>query len=215
MVSTTELLRYIIGELSERRLDVTKTALVKLLYLADVEAVRHRRPRISTLNWISYRYGPYAFEIQDALREVAGKDIDELARISALGRAYSLYRGPAREETPGVGPEERGIINKVLERWAGEELNRILNYVYFETEPMLDAEWEKPLNFDLIRPWEIPVSLADYLASRVDRPQAERLAQLKKEFLAKARTGEADLVEPSAKPRYDEIFVQGLKATIE
>lgn len=63
---------------------------MKLLFLSDVEALRRWFPRLSSLQWILYKYGPYAFEIEDVLRQIAGRDIDELAGISALGRAYRV-----------------------------------------------------------------------------------------------------------------------------
>jgi hypothetical protein len=215
MASTTDLLKYVIAELSERGFDVTKTALVKLLYLADVEAVRRGRPRVSSLQWICFKYGPYAFEIEDTLRQISGKDIDELAGLSTLGRAYRVYRSPDHEETPRVSPEERAIINVVLDRWGGEDLNKILNYVYFETEPMLEAKWRQPLNFDSVRPRKHPVSLADYLAQRADPADVQRLSELKREFWARARARDRELVEPIPSPRYDDVFLAGIRATDE
>ncbi len=215
MVPTNELLKYVIAELSERGYDTTKTALVKFLYLADVEALRMGEPRISNLKWVYYKYGPYAFEIEEALRQVAGRDIDELAKLSTLGRPYYLYRSGGHQEEPRIPPEQRGIVNSVLDRWGAESLDRILNYVYFETEPMQDAQWGQPLNLDLVQRRERPMNLADFLASRVTPQDAEQLAQLKREFWSKALARQKEHVEPSPRPRYDDVLLTGLKATDE
>lgn len=211
MAPTGDLIKYMLVELYDRSFEVTKTALVKLLYLADVEAVRQGSPRVSEIEWISYKYGPYAFGIDDALKRLSGREIDELTGVSALGKTYYLYRLKDYEELPGVGPEQRAIVNRVLDRWGGESLENILNYVYFETEPMLEAEWAEPLDFATIRKREPSISLAEYLARRLSAAETERLVQLKQAFRAKARASKASSIEPLPRPRYDEVFLEGMR----
>jgi len=214
MTSTRELIKYLVGELSERGFDVTKTALVKFLYLADIEALRRGLPRISDLEWIFYKYGPYAFEIDEALRDLTGTDIDELTGISS-GRAFFVYRRSPYEEPAQIPVEAKAILSSVLDRWGGESLNKILNYVYFETEPMQEAEWRKPLNLDTVHRGEKVVSLSDFLMGKVGSEKAERLRSLRQEFWTKAHAENRNFVRPSPDPRYDEVFFEGLRATDE
>jgi hypothetical protein len=214
MVPTTELITYIVSELRERGLNVTKTALVKFLYLADVESVRMGMPRITSLSWVLYRYGPYAFEIDDAISHIEGQGIDELTGISALGRFYKGYR-PSGTEAPQIPPEDRGILLRVLDRWGGESLDAILDYVYFETEPMREAEWMKLLDFGSVKQRYAPVRLPEWLARKASREDAERLAGLKRALWEKVRKRSMIAVEASPPPRFDSVYLEGMKASDE
>ena len=211
MADTADILKYIVGELSERGFDTTKTALVKLLYLADVEAVRRGFERLSPVRWIYYKYGPYAFEVEETLRKIVGREVDETVRLSSLGKAYYLYRTLRYEIESRLSPEERAIVNQVLDRWGGESLARILNYVYFDTEPMAEAEWGEPLNLNVVERRTERVSLRHYLAARMDPEEVRRLADLKERFWTKAGAGRRDLVRPQPEPRYDETFLDGIE----
>ncbi len=42
------------------------------------------------------------------------------------------------------------LIEKVLARWAIEDLNKLLSYAYFDTEPMQNAKLRQPLEFSTI-----------------------------------------------------------------
>ncbi len=215
MVSTKELIRYVVGELSDRRFNVTKTGLVKLLYLVDVESLRLGLPRVSEVKWVFYNYGPYAHEIDEALRSLSGTEVDETSGISSLGRSFYGYRARPVEELSRIPLEARGVIKDVLDKWGGEDLNKLLNYVYFETEPMLNADWGKPLDLDLVQPRQEQGALADYLARKVSREEAEQLARLKREFWARAADRRKRLTKPALAPRYDDVFREGLRVTEE
>jgi hypothetical protein len=210
VAATTDLLTYIVSELSERGFDVTKTALVKLLYLADLEALRLGVGRLSSVRWIFFKYGPYSFEIEDALRQISGREIDEMAGISSLGKVYYRYRSSGHDVEWKLTPEERGIVNRVIDRWGGESLARILSYVYFETEPMAEADWGRPLSFNSVERRADRISFRDYLASRMDPQEVRRLAELKERFWAKESEPKKDLVRPEPEPRYDETFLEGI-----
>ncbi len=213
MATTAEIVQYMINELAERGVRPLKTALVKFVYLADVEAIREGLPRLTNVEWIFYKYGPYSAELDNAIRQIAGRSIDELSGVSAAGKPYLTYHGPGHAEEFKLSPQQRGIINIVLNRWAGETLPSILNYAYFETEPMQDAKWGQPLDFGFIHRREVVQTLADYLSGRVDAGKIAQLSRLKKEFWARARSEETRLVEPSPRPRYDEVLAQGLRVT--
>lgn len=206
MASTEALIGYILSQLDEMGVSVVKTALVKLLYLCDVEGLRMGLGRVSHVNWSFYKYGPYASEIDAELRRMVGSDLDEHAGVSARGRSYTRYKvhDPARWESE-LKPWEKGVVRRVLERWAGESLEKLLNYVYFETEPMLDAEWNKPLRMGLVRAREETrtVSIPDDAAAAI-LEAAERLK-------AKRREEERMRTAPDPPPRYDDLYYEALE----
>lgn len=211
MATTAEIVQYVINELTERRIRPLKTALVKFVYLADVEAVREGLPRLTIVKWIFYKYGPYSVELDSAIKQIAGRSVDELSGVSAAGKSFLVYQGPGHGEEFNLAPQQRGIINIVLDRWGGETLSSILNYVYFETEPMQDAAWGQPLDFGLVHPRGEVQTLADYLSGRIDPGKAEQLNRLKREFWTRVRSDETRLVEPLPRPRHDEVLAQGLR----
>lgn len=214
MAETADLLKYLITESDDRNLQLVKTALVKLLYLTDVEAIRRGLPRLSNVHWIYYKYGPYAFEIEDALSQFVGFQIDEMERVSAAGRKYRTYR--VQEETPSrLSPEEKSLLNSVIDRWAGESLEKLLNYVYFETEPMLTAEWGKALDFTVVAKREPHVDLKEYIIRQGGREAVERLRDLKGRFWQSREATQPRRVRPTPSPRYDEIFRHAMKAMDE
>lgn len=211
MADTAELLKYLIAETEDRGLSLVKTALVKLLYLADVEAVRRGLPRLSSVHWISYKYGPYAFEIEDALRQIIGTEIDETERISAAGRKYKTYRVEELSQSK-LSPEDKALLNLAIDRWAGESLAQLLNYVYFETEPMLAAsEWMQALDFSVIPRREEYIDLRELIVRKGGKEVIERLRRLKQQFWQEQETGRSRRVKPNPPPRYDEVFRQALK----
>ncbi|HLJ59084.1 MAG TPA: hypothetical protein VKZ50_05070 [bacterium] len=212
MATTEQIAEYVVNELTERGVRPVKTALVKFIYLSDVESVRAGLPRITNVEWIFYKYGPYSFELDHAISRIAGQSIDELSGVSATGKTFFTYHGPGHGAEYSLAPQQRGIIKDVLDRWAGESLASILNYVYFETEPMLDAVWERPLDFGLIHPRVQVTSLANLLLGRIDPRRIEELTRLKQEFWSQIRSDQQKLVEPSPEPRYDDVLAQGLRA---
>jgi hypothetical protein len=215
MAHTVDLLRYIIGFASERGTPPVKTSLVKLLYLADVEAVRRGRPRLSDVNWIYYKFGPYAFELEQAIRDLLGQDVDELEGVSAAGRSYHKYQAEMLDDSTSLSPEAKAVLNIVLERWAGESLEKLLNYAYFETEPMLVAKWKEPLDFSMIQPKVPPISLTELVGRGGGREAIGRLQRLREAFWASQKGDRQKLVRPRPAPRYDETFAQGILSSDE
>ena len=75
--------------------------------------------------------------------------------------------------------DQRTILD-IIERWALEDLNLLLNHVYFRTDPMIDAVPGEPLDFTRI-PSEQPtrhIDAEDVVISAEDREHfRQRLAE--------------------------------------
>lgn len=130
------LIAYIVARSRERQITLNRTKLVKLLYLIDVERVRTRRQRLTGLEWVFFHYGPYAFDLIDTLEAMEGSEL-----AAQQWRGTVLYRGapdaPAGEDWI-VGT--RSTVDNVINRFAALDLNELLDYVYFRTGPMADAQ---------------------------------------------------------------------------
>jgi hypothetical protein len=130
------MIAYIVARAREQQITLNRTKLVKLLYLIDVECVRARRETVTGLDWVFYHYGPYAFELIDTLEAMEGS-----ALIAQKWHDTVLYRsapdGPDGEDwLTGT----RRTVDTVISRYASLDLNELLDYVYFHTGPMADAQ---------------------------------------------------------------------------
>ena len=127
------------------------TRLVKLLYLVEYEYYRRYQQRLSDLSWIFYKYGPYSFEIEAHLQSLHLDLTEEDIQLSG-GRAFRRLSGVSVD----VGLNDIGgnrvriVVDAVVQTWAVEQLNSLLSYVYFETEPMRNPTLGERLDFALI-----------------------------------------------------------------
>ena len=81
---------YIVNKLPS---NITRTKLVKLLYLIDLDYAKDKGRRLTGLTYYSYYYGPYSEEIVAGINELKGYEIDEYSSISSDGKEYHRQRG--------------------------------------------------------------------------------------------------------------------------
>jgi len=140
------LIRYIVSEVQDAQFEIYRTRLVKLLYLCDVNYFQSRRGLLTNLKWVRYKFGPYAFE----LTEITGRmglalGEEETDFSSGHGIRYEVYELSNIDTWLDI--HQKQIVDNVIKRWGGEDLNVLLDYVYCETAPMLHAQFLKPLDF--------------------------------------------------------------------
>jgi hypothetical protein len=141
------LIAYIVARAKDRGVTLNRTKLVKLLYLIDVERVRGHREPLTGLDWVFYHYGPYAFELIDTLEEMEGSDLTAERWNDSV-----LYRGaPEAPDGEDWTPAVRSMVDAVIDRYAPLDLHELLDYVYFRTGPMMDAERGQHLDLHLAR----------------------------------------------------------------
>ena len=166
------LIKYIVSEVQDDGYEILRTRLVKLLYLCDVSYYQSRKETLTGLNWIRYKYGPFAFELSDITRKM-GLDLreEELDFSTSRGVKYEVYDVPDPQSWLEIG--QKNVIDKVIERWGGEDLNTLLDFVYCDTEPMIGAEFQQPLDFHKIKS-----GLRYATGDKLDLP-AESIAMIK------------------------------------
>ena len=181
-----------------------KTKLVKLLYLIDVENYRRRRNILSGLEWRFYHYGPYAFEIADALESLS-LDIPQESFKTEQGHKAIVFR-PNRNLHSMLGKRVRSselsLVNGIINEWGDVELNPLLNHVYFYTEPMKNAKRGEVLDFSTIQRRKTLGKVPD-----VQLPSG-RLNEYRARFKeVKAKRSQRTL-HPT--PRFDKVYMDGL-----
>lgn len=148
------IIKQIIISAKEQEINVSaKTRLIKLLYLIEIEYYKHYQKRLTDLKWQFYHYGPYASEIESILDS---PDIEEIPFVLKGGKSGSQYDFTENEIKAYVSSEIKRLIDYIVKDWGETDLNKLLDYVYFETEPMKDAKRGDLLDFTKIKPWKPP-----------------------------------------------------------
>jgi hypothetical protein len=131
------------------------TRLVKLLYLADIEwRKRHGGEPLANLTWKFLHFGPYALELAEPL---GGPDT-EIKELEGGKEARRFAFSDDELKDPQVPEELVSVIASLVKRWGDADLNMLLDYVYFETEPMDNAVRGEPLDFTQLAPIPSPVT---------------------------------------------------------
>ncbi len=114
----------------------SRIKLVKLLYLADVEAKEKLGRTITGLKYIYHFYGAYAPEIIEKALEMDGEEIREV--YNPIFDRYEYY--PVKEEIKvNLGPDEIEVLDEVIRKYGRLNTGEIKEVAY-NTKPMLNAE---------------------------------------------------------------------------
>jgi uncharacterized phage-associated protein len=149
MTDAQSLVKLLLRLAQRESIPIGKTKLVKLLYLMEVEYYRAHRERLTSLRWSFLYYGPYTSELESLLDS---PDIEVIPERLRDGRIRETVTVSEPAPSYGITPELEQLAEFVMERWGGLGLEGLLDYVYFETEPMLDAERGQELDFTRIEP---------------------------------------------------------------
>lgn len=147
-----KVIMYFLKRAEEEHFPIGKVRITKLLYLLDLEYYRDNDRTFTGLNWIFYKYGPYTAEIDYVLSHVGIKLEEE-----AFTSKKSIKRLMVSESVASyfVDPLLENYLHRIWTAWGMESLPRLLDFVYFETEPMLDAKRGEQLDFSKVIKKEI------------------------------------------------------------
>jgi hypothetical protein len=175
------LIAYIVARSRDRDITLTMTKLVKLLYLIDVERVRGRRNVLTGYEWVFFHYGPYAFELINTLDKMAGSELMvEEWHDSKLFRA-----APGAPDGDDWNAGTKSLVDRIVDDFAGLELNELLDWVYFHTGPMLTAVRGQPLDMSGARDYTPPRRHAPLVAPTPPIDLTERLARWRQDHAAR------------------------------
>jgi hypothetical protein len=152
-VQPIDLVLAVLGEAANAGVSLSKTKLLKLLYLIDLEVYRATGRIATRWSWKFLHFGPWTAEYDRALEALSAD-----ARIAIVvipgdrDRETNLIRTNERERDVFALDESaiRIAARHVITRWLSRELPEILDYVYFETEPMHAAERGATLSFEAV-----------------------------------------------------------------
>ena len=186
MILAERLILYVIQKIRDEEAFVSRTKLLKVIYLIDVEYFRRHRKTLTGWDWVFHYYGPYVHTFPQVLDKLSLSDLSETEELIEGGRRIYGYEVDEDQDIDDlVSFADRVMIDDIIRRWSLEDLNLLLNHVYFETEPMIDAARGQPLDFNKIpRPTPHPYIDTSKLAipkETLDRLRAQ-LEQARKKY---------------------------------
>jgi len=173
------LIAYVVARSRERDVTLNQTKLVKLLYLVDVGRAAARRQPLTQLEWRFFHYGPYALELPETLEAMEGHEVivrryhDATLYVSAPG-------APSGDDWP---EPTRSLVDNIVSEWAGTDLPELLDHVYFETGPMVDAQRGELLDLTKSEPRGRHVRLAPGEPDHTELDRLRTLAADRQEWL--------------------------------
>lgn len=148
-----QMVKYIVWVASKNDTLLTWVRIVKFLYLADLYHARVSQGKtLSEWPWAFVHFGPYCGPAYEA--------VDQAANIGLINKkSYeSHFEGREKydlfscylDDEPKIGGTLHYYVvselNSAIKKW-GDDTGRLLDYVYFETEPMRDARPNQRLDF--------------------------------------------------------------------
>jgi len=185
---------------------VTKTKLLKLIYLFDVEYYRANRRTFTGFTWKFFHLGPWAREFDPVLDELvgAGTLLESQSTRPEYDTKFLKTESPQDFSPLFSNFHDESALRTVLNTWAESSTGEILDYVYFRTEPMEHGIRNEPLDFSVI-----PEERPEKYVRPASGASVKQIAKMKEEFAA--RLGALQSSRPPkpfdfTPPSYDEEF---------
>ncbi|OKH53366.1 hypothetical protein NIES2101_10945 [Calothrix sp. HK-06] len=118
--------------------NITKTQLIKFLYLADLYSVKWTGNQLTELDWYYYSFGPWHEDIDTALNKMNGKEVSIEREVNATLIRLGIQASNVDDLQLPVSLKL--VLDNIRREWAGsEKLPQLLDYVY-NTAPMLEVK---------------------------------------------------------------------------
>lgn len=204
-----DLIVSICTRVKEREGYLNKTKLIKYLYLIDIEYYKENKELLTGFNWIFHNFGPWANEYEEIFKEMEKSPI---FTIKEGGRPDLDTKFISCSEKLNVEDLNTNVdckIKRIIDKWADETIGPMLNYVYFKTEPMVNAERYKELDFNNINTLE-PRKEFKLTSGTLTKKE---LIKLKEKINANLK--KIGITFPSKprymEPKYDDVYQQGME----
>ncbi len=191
---------------------LNKTKLLKLMYLADIEHFRKNGKTLTGFEWIFFLYGPWSAEYDFLLAELERRDFINIEQWNEADTAGASMAVLERRELDNVVPatDEFYLILHQVDTWVERSLPEMLDYIYFETEPMQGAQSLQPLDFGKID--RIPPTLYRRSKSGIEISTVRRLRAGFANLRSRSERSNAEALSRFAKPVYDEVYIEAIEA---
>jgi hypothetical protein len=150
--SLTELVIAVVSYVTEHGGYITKTKLLKLLYLFDVEYYRAHGKIFTNFQWKYFHLGPWTREFDPLLDSLiaSGSLAEQLFERTDFDAKFLRSSESGNLRKPFDNYKDEGILKTVLDLWGSSSTGEILDYVYFRTEPMEHGVRNESLDFSRV-----------------------------------------------------------------
>jgi hypothetical protein len=144
-----QLIPAIVSYVNEHGSYVSKTKLLKLLYLFDIEWYRDHGETFTGFEWLFFHLGPWSREYNALLEQLTANLAVNVRRTADAGFDTEFFSTPEPVDFSRLFESyaDEKAFRIAVSTWGQKSTAEILDYVYFWTEPMKDAERYKPLSF--------------------------------------------------------------------
>jgi hypothetical protein len=198
-----QLIPAIVSYVNEQKGYVTKTKLLKLLYLFDVEFFRTNRRTFTGFEWKFFHLGPWTSEYEPIVNGLVANGVllEQLSSRSEYDTKF--FRSSEQHDLSKLFTSfaDESVLRRVLNTWAENSTGEILDYVYFRTEPMEHGIRNERLDFAHIQQ-EAP---ARYVRSSSGANQKD-IRRLRKELASRLNSIETRKRFEFTPPKYDDQF---------
>ena len=204
-----KLIKKVCARVQERNGYVNKTKLIKYLYLIDVEYYRRHEHTFTGFDWIFYDFGPWAYEYNDIFNELSNSCDFTIKSGSRSDLDTQFISTSADTESSSIFDDitDESITRAIIDRWADESLNQMLNYVYFHTEPMDGAKRHQKLDFSNVLKLEA-ITKFELTKGNLKKGEKEKIRKrIQKGISQKMAVKEIDVFTP---PKYDRMYFEGM-----
>lgn len=197
-----KLIPAIISGVVDRGGYVTKTKLLKLLYLLDVEYYRTFRKTFTEFDWKFFHLGPWTAEYDVVLNSLinSGDIQQQTSEKSEYDTQFFRVRDEQDFSKLFATFAEEAPLRNVLNTWSEASTGEILDHIYFRTEPMEHGLRNTRLDFSHIP--EEPIKYTRS-SSGIDPKHIKRLREKLRARLADSAGKKTFAFTP---PRYDDLF---------
>lgn len=210
-ITKEQIVEYITWYATEQDEVLTPIRLVKFLYLADLYYARKFQGRtLTNWPWRFIHYGPFCVEALEAIERAKEMDLIEAIPFESKfdDEEHYLYRCKLEKDHPLHESLPLAVtvpLENAIKRWGGDTY-QLLDYVYFETEPMENVSYQDLLDFKKAKKLEIvkQIEMKPLSAEKIKKARhaIEKLKESLKSGLEKTN---------AAEPIYDEIYYRALE----
>lgn len=152
-----DIIRYIVWYATENDIRLTTNRLVKFIYLADLYHARLKDGQtITGFPWRFIYFGPYCVEAMQCIDQMANAGLickESYDSHFGFEKEYHLFSCKDEEVEKIEEILHIGVSGQIQQaiRHFGDDTPQLLDYVYFNTEPMADAKKGDILDFSKVR----------------------------------------------------------------
>jgi hypothetical protein len=203
-----ELTTAIVSYVTERGGYITKTKLLKLLYLFDVEFYRAHGKTFTGFQWKYFHLGPWTREFDPLLEGLVARGtlIEQQIERPDYDAKFLRSTEPAGLRGTFVNFKDELILRNVLDLWGQSPTSEILDYVYFRTEPMEYGIRNEPLDFS-----RVLQQLPDTYKRPASKATAGEIKAMRREFSRNVAEKLPSKPFEFTEPKYDEEFLAAME----